>query len=555
MPAVIKGVYLSLVTMFLWATHDVLFRFAAVNYHVEPTVFICLTLFEAAIVLIIIGGPGKGGINTLRQIHTWGYGVLEILLNISQMFALIYITSTEMNFLNRATIIMSLLATWLFFKRTPSKHDAIGGIAVTVGLVYIAYNIAPEVRLISLFCLFWVALTSTACAMIGEVHPENNKAVTIREKCRVSGYVLLVCSLLFLIFSFGMAAIKLSLDSSNLVEVAFLNFLPSMQDFMHKPTVIIALLMGLTVMPAAMYYFFYATKTAKTETFMMISSFLPFMTYAIERIFSNFGLLDVSNINSGHFIAGGIIVAGAMYMIYMKHLHEHIPVIKAKRKKAKKDEQEKGISDYDMLCETLEFCDNNNEEASKLLGISVSEVTAVYEAEGARKFKETKDLDIGRNYHRNVASCDALTRLSKREVLIKAMNGSIKLNQPFTVMFIDLDKFKPVNDTYGHEAGNEVLQAVADVLNVSTPKNSIVARVGGDEFVIMLRKSSAKQVTDLKKSIKQRLGTKFQVPAAFEAVQIGSSIGIASFPKDGKTAADLIKLADSKMYEDKDDSR
>jgi diguanylate cyclase (GGDEF)-like protein len=313
------------------------------------------------------------------------------------------------------------------------------------------------------------------------------------------------------------------------------------------------MLMGISVMPMAMYFFFYATKVAKTETFMMVSSFLPFITYAIERTFSFFGLLDIGSISSGDFIAGGLIVAGAMYMIYMRHLHKHLPAIRAMRRKAVKEEKEASKSDYSMLCDTLEFCNGSHKDTARLLGISVEEVEAVHAGEGKRKFETGTGMKIGRNYHRHVASADALTHLSKREVLMQGLNGSIRNDEPCSLLFIDLDKFKPVNDTYGHEAGNELLKLVADVLVRAAPKGAIVARIGGDEFAIMIRKPTERSVMALKSKIKKNLLSPLKLESMAEAVHIGASIGVANFPEDAQTIKELMSIADSRMYSEKEE--
>ena len=188
-----KGIILSFLTMFFWALHDVAFRFAAVEFKVEPTVFICFTLFVSAFVLIVVAGPGSGGVSTLKRGHTWAYGIIEVFMNIAQMFALLYITTTEMNFLNRFTVIMSILATWAIFSRKPHSSDFIGGGLVLLGLYMIAAGLDPAIRVQALVCIFFVAFTSVTAAMLGEIHPDNLEAESVRERSRVAGYVLLAC--------------------------------------------------------------------------------------------------------------------------------------------------------------------------------------------------------------------------------------------------------------------------------------------------------------------------------------------------------------------------
>lgn len=542
-PNLVKGIQLSLFTMFFWALHDVAFRLAAVKYKVEPTVFICLTLFVAAVVLILIAGPGKGGLSTLKRGHTWAYGVIAILLNIAQIFALTYITTTEMNFLNRFTIIMSIIGAWMFFSRPPKKSDLLGISLVLAGLYYIAVNLNEEVRVPALVCIFFVALTSTATAMIGEKHPDSNNAHTIKDRCRVTGFVLLVCSLVFLVGCFGAAMVK---AQSPDLTIPLIAGLPNVEDFLHKPTFFIAVGLGLTLIPLAMYFFFYATRVAKAETFMFVSSTLPFITYAVEYAAFKAGLLDIGDISMSDMVAGLVIVLGAIL----------IEVMRMDRKKHKNDPVAHSpvpasSADYDMVCSALRFCDDDMLQASRLLGVEVEELEEVHTSGGSKSFDAEGDKykTLLRNYRRNIATADNLTGLVNRDGLLTALDAEIKNGIDLAVIFIDLNKFKPVNDTYGHEAGDELLKKVAKRLKGECPNDAVVSRLGGDEFVIMLRHVNRNDAQVMIEELNTALEEPFTISQVEGDVEIGGSFGLAMSKEDGETSAELIKHADEAMYE------
>tara|TARA_R110000868_G_scaffold411733_1_gene708208 strand:- start:42803 stop:44455 length:1653 start_codon:yes stop_codon:yes gene_type:complete len=543
-----KGVILSFLTMFFWALHDVSFRYAAVQYKVEPTIFICVTLFVAAFMLIAVAGPGSGGISTLKRGHTWAYGILEVFMNIAQMFALIYITTTEMNFLNRTTVVMSLVATWMCFGRKPHTSDIIGGSLVLMGLYYIAQGLDEAIRVQALVCIFFVALTSVATAMLGEIHPDNNDANTIRARSRVAGYVLLVSSFVFLVVTLGLAYLKA--NAGQVVEAfPLMSGLPELVDFAHKPTFFIALLLGLTVIPLAMYFFFYATKVAKTETFMAVSSTLPFFTYAIEWLMAKAGLLDISAITVNDLLAGVLIVIGAFLIEFMRHRNH--------KRKAKSLKKESSSDDYDMVSTALRFCNDNLTKVSEKLGLDIHEIERVVEGGGHVSFDVSAKQyrSILRNYHRNIATVDPLTGLPNRDALTGAVETALSHKSEFSLVFIDLNKFKPINDTYGHEAGDAILKAVAERLVSDLPEDAIVSRIGGDEFVVMLRDVNRVQSEGYMEDILSTIEEEVYLESAKVEVSVSASLGLAVAYEDGHTMDKLLKVADSEMYENKGSSR
>ena len=154
----------------------------------------------------------------------------------------------------------------------------------------------------------------------------------------------------------------------------------------------------------------------------------------------------------------------------------------------------------------------------------------------------------------HLALHDSLTGLPSRQLLQDRMQQLITLNkrraETFAVLFIDLDRFKPINDCYGHAVGDLVLKEVADRLGASVRTVDTVARLGGDEFVILAPGLSRE--LDIQMVAAKVLASVLR-PLRIEGreLEIGASIGSALFPENGEDADLLLKHADLAMYQAK----
>ena len=114
-------------------------------------------------------------------------------------------------------------------------------------------------------------------------------------------------------------------------------------------------------------------------------------------------------------------------------------------------------------------------------------------------------------------------------------------------MFLDLDKFKPVNDTHGHPVGDELLRVVAKRLKHCMRSGDIVGRTGGDEFVVITGPLNGDDgARHIAEKMIATLNEVFQIQG--HTIGIGASVGIALYPDNGMTAEDLMREADAAMY-------
>ncbi|MBW3554959.1 MAG: EAL domain-containing protein [Gemmatimonadetes bacterium] len=157
----------------------------------------------------------------------------------------------------------------------------------------------------------------------------------------------------------------------------------------------------------------------------------------------------------------------------------------------------------------------------------------------------------------HLAYYDALTGLANRRFFFEqgaqALSIARRHREPAAVLYIDLDRFKQVNDTLGHESGDTLLKQVADALRRSLRDSDVLARLGGDEFAVILT-----EVRDVEAAgrVAHRILESMPASAVAEGheVPVGASIGVAMFPEDAEELEELLKAADLSMYRAKSDA-
>ncbi|QUN07392.1 diguanylate cyclase [Shewanella yunxiaonensis] len=166
---------------------------------------------------------------------------------------------------------------------------------------------------------------------------------------------------------------------------------------------------------------------------------------------------------------------------------------------------------------------------------------------------QTQRLQIQQEKLRHMAEHDDLTGVLNRgaaNVQIElAIERCKRQQQQAALLFIDLDRFKPINDSLGHAAGDAVLKEIAKRLQHSLRASDMIARFGGDEFIVWLEPVHKYEEIELVASKIRNTGV--AIPLNEQHLDVGLSIGISVYPSDGHTLAALLNHADSAMYETK----
>jgi diguanylate cyclase (GGDEF)-like protein len=161
--------------------------------------------------------------------------------------------------------------------------------------------------------------------------------------------------------------------------------------------------------------------------------------------------------------------------------------------------------------------------------------------------KKNEELEL-------LSTTDSLTGLSNHRSLMKRLDDEVarfkKDRHGFSVLVGDVDHFKQYNDAFGHPAGDEVLQRIAEIMRASTREVDCCARYGGEEFVIVLPNTAIADALDTAEHIRARVAAK-----KFNGRKITLSIGVASFPEDADDAETIIAVADEALYQAKREGR
>ncbi|WP_139206620.1 MULTISPECIES: DUF4084 domain-containing protein [unclassified Bacillus (in: firmicutes)] len=199
--------------------------------------------------------------------------------------------------------------------------------------------------------------------------------------------------------------------------------------------------------------------------------------------------------------------------------------------------------------------------AGKELFVAFTVVPIIIDNSIAGIFGIAKDITENKNNEEKIsymAYHDLLTNLPNRRLFERILNQSIldakRSGSMLAIMFIDLDRFKYVNDTFGHNAGDQLLLQVAQRLEGCLRSNDVVARQGGDEFTLLAK--GIKEIEDaglIAEKILESLNEAFYIDG--REIRCTPSIGISIYHRDGNTTADLMKAADRAMYKAKENGK
>lgn len=524
-------------------------KLVAVNEDVNILAFTCLMMLSSSFILLVIAGPGKLTKESLKTPHTWIYGILETITVAVGIMIMVYISATEAAALSRTTAFFALGISLLFLNQPANKIELVGSGFLIFGFIFVINGMDIPVETKGLVILLVIAknILQASKKITAEVHKTNRKSKTFKEELRIVGLVMGVTSVMVSTTFILLAVFQNSYNLTIHEEI------PTIMDFLNFKTFILAFVSGIILLSINKYLEFYVSKTLGAKYLMAMASLQLVGVYFLEVILSNMGILEMKHFSSESILALSIIFVGNI-IIAMSGFMKDLTFI---RRGAKQDtlanvdgnfvEDE---SDFDLVKLNLANLLNLYDSDSKKLALDteldriVLDNIANYDY-GEFKIENKIAKKINDFASQHVATKDKLTKAHNRYYLDHMVESLFKQNELFNLYYLDLNKFKPINDEHGHEVGDYVLAETVTKLNELESFNNLVFRVGGDEFVLL-------QIGNIEQKLEDIITQTIEQPVQYQEIPLEISTSIGRVHSDDyDNLEDMLKDADELMFEHK----
>lgn len=525
--------------------NQVMGRYAASVLEVHPIIYSCVAFCSCSLVLIMNGGRGSLAKETMRSVDTWAYGIILMFSYIIGMLLFSYISATQGTLLQKVSVLLGLLASWFFFARKPDVFQIIGTLIISVGVILVAVSIESENKGIIYLLALLYGVFQLARIFTAELHRPHAKAAQNKNdpkaKSRVIGFVMFVVSTMFLALTFIIAC------AQELQETP-IQHLPTFADFTHPGTIFAGFIAGILIVAPSRLLEFSSTNIIKSENFTTVTALSFIATVFWENISAPFTGIDVTDISSLDLFAGTLITIGGLLIALTRRL-------------VKKDTSEQyihvetqNIENIDdtrnIIASSLEHFKHDVKKVSLSLDIPEHIIKKIMsDSNKTLAFNERMLKKAARNYRINIASADSLTGLLNRSGFLTGLQAASNESDDLSLFYLDLNKFKPVNDTYGHAAGDFVLKEIGDRLRALFPEKSLMTRLGGDEFCILLLDKTKDDALKLIDTIINEVEKPVNIDG--NNISVSTAVGIANYPTDTNDSGLLLEIADKNMFNDK----
>ena len=536
--------------LFLWGISNIFISYSTQILEINKIIFTCVTFSSCSLLLLAYSGRGPLSRETLRSVDTWAYGIIMLINYFVTINLFSLVSASEASLLQRFSVVFSLFTSWIFLMRAPSKGQLVGVFMILFGILMVITTV-PDSKAIQAYGLMFLAgLFQSLRIFIAEFHRPHVQAVKqndIKTKCRVIGYIMFIITMIF-----ASGAVICALLQETVAEQYRIGFLVEIKDFYHYPSILAGMIMGVFIYAPIRYLEFASTSKIKTENYLTVTALSFFSTLFWEYITSDFTGLSLKDFTSDDLLAGCIITAGALLMAFSKIKHTKKDESFAAYLTVETQNLEKVEDTRDILINTQEHFSGDLDKTAHALHLPKDIVKAILnDKTHSIMLKEDELPKVARFYRKNVAQADSLTGLLNRGSFMKELKAASLEVKKFSLLYIDLNDFKPVNDRFGHHAGDYILQEVAERLKIQYPYMSYITRLGGDEFCLLLLNVSKK---DAIKEI-DKVSSIIQTPFEYDSkeIKIGAAIGLACYPEDSSNPTELLNIADKNMYIDKKD--
>jgi len=524
-------------------------KFVASYTDVNLLAYTCIFMLVSAITLLIMAGPGELANATLRRFETWLYAILQIISYILFLYSVVYATAAQGAALTMFGGVFIFIFSVIFLRQKANIYEFIGTIIVCISLYLIiaGTDLSIEEKTILTLIVVTRGLVVSFQKIITEVHKTNRKAVSFKSQMRVTGFIMAVASFIYLAFLILIAWFKQS------HSLEFFAPFPHFKDFVNFDMVLFSVFVGVIVVSTTKYCEFYAGKSIGAKYLTSITSLQILFVYLLESTLSKAGILE-QHIIDHTVVPSLVLILFGNFIISMAGFIKDLKFIKKGEKQDTLANLEDNFIDNETdfnliklnLANLLALYDNNSKALSKDIEISRVKLDNIANYEyGELQIKTLTAKKINDFASQHVTIKDKLTKAYNRYYLDHKANILFKSEEDFKLYYLDLNKFKPINDIHGHDAGDYVLTKTVSRLNKIKAFKDNVFRVGGDEFVLV-------QSKDLEKDLTSLIIETIERPMNFQdnILETSTSVGV-TISNNYDNLEEMLKEADSLMYKNK----
>lgn len=531
----IKGLVLSFVALFALSVTNIFFKIVA-EQQLNSMLVMSSGMVFTGLAFMLVGGKTTLARDAIRSIHTWIYGLSHIFAGVLIIYTMQYISAAEASVATRFSIVMGLIIAYLTQGRNTLKQGIWGVPLVLAGVFVVLFGFETDHLGQVIFAVLAVSFLRNTSLFSIELNKAGQKAdisKKMKQDLSVIGYVMSVTALMA--FS-AMLIVALIGSFIGYIPPA----IPTIDDFANPQILLMGAIYGLTLSTLIRFTQFKSVQYVKSEIFQCVTAFIPLVTLALEIVSSKMGLIEeASDMSETIALANVLVISGALIIIIRKY--------------ASLEETDADIikKAYRKVEDSLAFFGDDYKLVAEKLSVPIRVINDIIDdVEHKKPVLKRHIAAISDNYANTVLVTDKITKLPKREVF-EAEIREMEEARDYSLIFIDLNKFKPVNDTYGHEVGDEVLRVTGKRIRNYITEDGGVCRLGGDEFVISLPDMHKEEAQEIAKEVTALISQPINVENVEDPVCIGAAAGVASYPIDGNCYDAVVKKADENMYEDK----
>tara|TARA_Y100000590_G_scaffold103259_1_gene117387 strand:+ start:340 stop:1998 length:1659 start_codon:yes stop_codon:yes gene_type:complete len=531
----------------IWSFGSIASSYSSQVLGINPIVYVCIMFLSCSGFLLLLTGPGKNSLNILRNPQTWGYGVSLIVSFIISFGLFSQVTPAEGELLQMLTAIVSVLFGWILFNRVPNKLQVLGLLFIGAGILWVCVHLSLEKVALIVFLMILLSIFQCLRSFTAENHSHFNHVLKysktpIKDQLRVIGFIMFCLSISFLAIVVPLAFLQ-SYTGQEIHPV-----IPTLDDFLYFKGICVSVLVGILIILPARFLEFNSLSKLKIENYLALGAIGPFATMFWQKVTQGYTGLDLTSFSSSDIWAAVLISVGGLIIVVSKLL------FKAKEQDILNeyiDYIHTSASDsYEIIVRTLDYFDAKASKAADVLGIPEVVITNILKDKLVLKPKYLKS--VSKNYRKKVVTMDILTKMHNRLALEDTFKKLTENKSEYALIYMDLNKFKYINDTFGHESGDYTLKVISTRLLNIADKTLDFYRLGGDEFIAIIKSSKESKVQKLVNKIKEEVTHPFTLEKFNIVVNVGVSMGIVSTSKYPNTnPQELLKIADEGMYKNK----